>query len=326
MTELIRQDRRLAAAGLPTLPGIIGSRREKDVWRFLEFFSANVANDNTRRAYAMAVGQFFVWCESKNIHELEELRPAHVSAYIRRLSKERAAPTVKQHLAAIRMLFDWLIVGQVVELNPAAAVRGPKHVVKKGKTPILTPEETRELLDAIDTGTLSGLRDRALIGILVYSFARISAALSMNVEDCYLQGRRSWFRLQKKGGKEHHVPAHHNAEAYVHAYLEAAGIADEKRSPLFRTLERGPGRPLGLRRLSRREALAMIRRRARQAGIGTEIGCHTFRATGITAYLLNGGSLEHAQQIAAHESPRTTKLYDRTRDEVTLDEIERILI
>lgn len=326
MTQLIPRDGRLAAAGLSALPAIIGSRREKDVWRFLEFFVANIANDNTRRAYAQAVGQFFGWCESRHLDELEQLRPAHVSAYIRRLEKDRTAPTVKQHLAAIRMLFDWLIIGQVLEVNPAAAVRGPKHVVKKGKTPILTPEETRQLLDSIDTSTIAGLRDRALIAVLVYSFARISAALGMNIEDFYVQGRRSWLRLHEKGGKEHHVPAHHNADTYVHAYLEAAGIADQKKGPLFRSLMRGPGRPLGLRRLSRREALAMIRRRAARAGIYTEIGCHTFRATGITTYLLNGGTLEHAQQIAAHESPRTTKLYDRTRDEITLDEIERIQI
>jgi site-specific recombinase XerD len=326
MTLLVSKDSRLAAAGLSALPAIIGSRREKDVWRFLEFFVANIANDNTRRAYAQAIGQFFRWCESRHLDELEQLRPAHVSAYVRRLEKERAAPTVKQHLAAIRMLFDWLIIGQVLAVNPAAAVRGPKHVVKTGKTPILSPEETRQLLDAIDTSTIGGLRDRALIGVLVYSFARISAALGMNVEDFYIQQRRSWFRLHEKGGKEHQVPAHHNADAYLHEYIAAAGIADQKKGPLFRTLMRAPGRPLGLQRLSRTEAIAMIRRRARRAGIATQIGCHTFRATGITTYLLNGGSLEHAQQIAAHESPRTTKLYDRTHDEITLDEIERILI
>lgn len=324
--ELVPSDSRLVAAGLSNVPAIIGTRREKDIWRFLEFFTANISNDNTRSAYAKAIGQFFRWCDERRIADLEQLRPAHVSAYIRRLEKERSAPTVKQHLAAIRMLFDWLIIGQVLEVNPAAAVRGPKHVVKKGKTPILSPEETRQLLDAIDTSTIGGLRDRALIGVLVFSFARISAALGMNIEDVYVQQRRTWFRLHEKGGKEHHVPAHHNADEYLHAYIEAAGIAGEAKGPLFRSLERAPGRPLGLRRLLRQEAIAMVRRRALQAGIATRIGCHTFRATGITTYLLNGGTLEHAQQIAAHESPRTTKLYDRTTDEITLDEIERIMI
>ena len=139
-----------------------------------------------------------------------------------------------------------------------------------------------------------------------------------------LQGKRWWFRLHEKGGKRHEVPAHHNAEAYLDEYLAAAGIIGQKRTPLFRTLDRR--RQLTDRRLHRIEALAMIKRRARRAGLPTTITCHTFRATGITAYLQNGGSLEHAQTIAAHESPRTTKLYDRTSDEITLDEIERILI
>ena len=107
---------------------------------------------------------------------------------------------MKQHLAAIRMLFDWLVVGQVVTFNPASSVRGPKHVVKKGKTPVLSAEEVRGLLDGIDLSALAGLRDRALIGVLVFSFARITAAVSMRVADYYTQGRRSFFRLHEKGG------------------------------------------------------------------------------------------------------------------------------
>ena len=161
---------------------------------------------------------------------------------------------------------------------------------------------------------------------MVYSFARISAVLDMLVDDYFpdASGKRWWFRLHEKGGKEHAVPAHHNADSYVHDYITAAGIDHAKGRPLFRSVDRH--RKLTERRLSRREALAMIKRRARAAGISETIGNHTFRATGITAYLLNGGTLEHAQRIAAHESPRTTKLYDRTSDEITLDEIERILI
>ena len=130
----------------------------------------------------------------------------------------------------------------------------------------------------------------------------------------------------EKVGKRHEVPVHHSLEEYLDAYLVVTNIRHDEKGPLFRTLGREPGRPLSRKGLQQAEAWAMIRRRARAAGIRTKIGSHTFRATGITAYLLNGGSLEHAQQIAAHESPRTTKLYDRTRDEITLDEIERIVI
>src|SRR5262249_22543641 len=138
-------------------------------------------------------------------------------------------------------------------------------------------------------------------------------------------GKRYWFRLHEKGGKFHEVPAHHTAEAYVDAYLIAAGIGPDKKSPLFRTAAGKTGR-LTDGRMTRKDALQMIKRRARRAGLPENVCNHTFRATGITTFLLNGGTLENAQLIAAHESPRTTKLYDRTSDEITLDEVERIRI
>lgn len=291
--------------------------------RYVEFFAANIRNPNTRAAYHRAVCRFADWCEMHRV-ALEQLSPVIVAAYVEQLGTALDAPSVKQHLAAIRMLFDYLVLGQVVPANPATAVRGPKHVVKRGKTPVLSPDQARTLLDSIDVATIAGLRDRAIIGAMVFSFARVSALIGMNVEDYYPDGKRWWIRLHEKGGKFHEVPAHHNAEAYLDEYLAAAGIGDDRKTPLFRSLNRR--RELTERQLSRREALAMIKRRVRDAGLPDRVCCHTFRATGITAYLLNGGTLEHAQRIAAHESPRTTKLYDRTSDEITLDEIERILI
>ena len=246
----------------------------------------------------------------------------HVAAYIEALTKARSAPTVKQHLAAIRMCFDWLTSGGIMDFNPASSVRGPKHVVKQGKTPVLTADEARHLLDSIipekkndgtgsgdddaeageqPTPTIAQLRDRALIAVMVFSFARVSAALGMKVEDYYTEGRRAWFRLHEKGGKRHEVPAHHNAENYVDAYLDAAGIAGQKKTPLFRSLD--THRKLTDRPMDRNDALRMIKRRAKAAGLPEDICCHTFRATGITAYLEDGGTIEHAQQIANHESP-----------------------
>lgn len=305
-------------------PKIISDAGQGAIRRFAEFFTANIRNKNTREAYARAVAQFCRWCESRGF-SLELLEPVVIAAYIEELGQRLAKPTVKQHLAAIRVLFDYLVVGQIVPINPAASVRGPKHVVKRGITPVLSAEDTRKLLDSINTSALIGLRDRALIAVMVYSFARISAVVSMNVEDFYQNGKRYWFRLHEKGGKFHEVPAHHSAEAYVDAYLQAARIADEKKSPLFRTAP-GKSDQLADRRLNRKEALAMIKRRVKAAGLPANICNHTFRATGITTFLLNGGTVEKAQTIAGHESPRTTKLYDRRNDEITMDEIERILI
>jgi integrase/recombinase XerD len=287
--------------------------------RYVEFFTAEIRNPNTREAYGRAVRQFDQWCQSLEL-PLHQLSPMHVAAYVEQISQVLSKPTVKQHLAAIRMLLDYLVTGQVIPQNPAASVRGPKYVVKKGKTPILSAAETSQLLASIETDTASGLRDRAIIATMAYSFARVSAVLSMNAEDYYQQGKKCWLRLHEKGGKYHEVPVHHQLMDHLDAYLAVA--SPSAKQPLFRRLTRQ--RELSADRLDRREALAMIKRRCLAAGLGTRIGNHTFRATGITVYLENGGTIEKAQQIAAHESPRTTKLYDRTSDEITLAEIERI--
>ena len=224
-------------------------------------------------------------------------------------------------------------------VNPAHAVRGPKYVVRKGKTPVLTAAEARTLLDSIETvrrvlrqdgaaavvPSLIGLRDRALIGTMVYTFARVSAVLHMKVRDYFVQGRRGWVRRREKGGKAHDVPCHHTLERYLDEYLAAAGLAGDLNGWLFRTA-RGRTGQLTSKPLWQQDAYRMIQRRATAAGIKTRIGNHTFRATGITAYLQNQGALEIAQKIANHESPRTTKLYDRRQDKLSLDEVERIRI
>jgi integrase/recombinase XerD len=316
--ELVRAEKGII------LPAIIAGEGPRASKRFLEFFTANIRNANTRLSYMRAISPFLAWCEERGL-ELRQVEPIAVAAYIERLTKKRAPQTVKQHLAAIRMLFDWLVTGQIVPFNPAASVRGPRYSIRKGKTPVLSAQETRKLLDSIDTSHVVGLRDRALIGTMVYSFARVSAIVNMRVRDYYPQGKRYWIRLHEKGGKFHEVPAHHTAEQYLDEYIETAGIADDKSKPLFRST-RGRSRELTTRAMSRFDAYKMIQRRAEDAGISSEIACHTFRATGITEYLRNGGTIEHAQQIAAHESPRTTKLYDRTSDAISLDEIERIVI
>jgi integrase len=253
------------------------------------------------------------------------VQPLHVATWIEVQSRERAAPTAKLRLAALRHLFDWLVTGQVIPTNPAASVRGPRHSAVKGKTPVLDAAEARQLLDSIDASTPIGLRDRALIALMVYSFARVGAALAMRVEDVFTQRRRLWVRLREKGGKRHEMPCHHTLEEYLHAYIDGTGIGADPKGPLFRTIGRGTGR-LTRTPLPQANAYAMIQRRADAAGIATRIGNHTFRATGITAYLKNGGTLENAAAMANHASTRTTQLYDRRRDEISLDEVERIRV
>ncbi len=322
---VVEKPKRLTADDCATVPALIRQAGDRAAWRFLEFFTANIRNKNTREAYAHDVRCFCKFLEERGIQDLARVNPVLVAAYIEKLLEEWSKPTVKRHLSAIRGLLDYLVTGGILPFNPASSVRGPKHVVKRGKTPVLSADEARTLLDSVDTSTVVGLRDRALIALMVFSFARVSAAVSMRVEDYFAQGKRWWFRLHEKGGKRHEVPAHHNAESYMDAYLEAAGHKSERRSPLFRTTRSRTGE-LTEKPMTRNDALRMIKRRAKAAGLAPAVSCHTFRATGITAYLENGGTIENAQAIAAHESPRTTKLYDRTSDELTLDEIERIAI
>lgn len=305
------------------LPVIVASAGRKGTERFFDFFTSNIRNSNTRAAYLRAVMNFFDWLGKRKVFEFAAVRPIHVAAYIEELQKSRSKPTTKQHLAAIRMLFDWLVIGQVMETNPAHSVRAPKYSIKKGKTSVLSSDETRELLDSIDTSHVVGLRDRALIGLMVYTFARVGAVVGMRVEDHYQQGRRWWVRLHEKGGKLHSMPCHHNLEQYLAEYIASAAIGDQAKGPLFRSAV-GKTKKLTDKPVARENVFEMIRRRARDAGIGTKISCHTFRATGITVYLQNGGKLEVAQQMANHESARTTGLYDRRGDEISLDEVERI--
>ena len=309
----------------PLVPVLIADAGNAAGWRYVEFFTANIRNPSTRRAYARACGRFFAWCDDRGL-TLPAIRPHDVATYIETLQQTHAAPGVKQQLAAVRMLFDWLITGQVVPTNPASAVRGPKHVVKTGKTPVLDGQEWRRLIDTIPTDTARDLRDRALIATLTYGFARIGAALKMRVEDLQAKGSGWLIRLHEKGGKQHMMPCHHALAEALHVYIAAAGIGEDKKGFLFRTSRGHGGTVLSDQPMMQVDAWRMVRKRALAAGIMAPIGNHSFRATGITAYLANGGTLEHAQSMAAHESPRTTKLYDRTKERLTQDEIERIVM
>ena len=255
----------LAKIAAPVLPAIVAAAGEQAGIRFLEFFAANIRNANTRRAYARAVVDFLAWCEGRGVALVTDVQPLHVGTYIEALSLARSAPTAKQNLAAIRHLFNWLVMGQVVPLNPAASVRGPSHSVRRGKTPVLDPTEARQILDAIDISTAAGLRDRALIGLMVFSFARVGAALGMKVEDVYVQNRRLWVRLHEKGGKRHEMPCHHSLEIFLDAYLDGCNLRRDPKGPLFRTVERGRA-VLTATPLPQSNAYAMIGRRAVDAG------------------------------------------------------------
>lgn len=307
-----------------SVPGLFAGQTERQAIRVAEFFAAQIRNPNTRRAYLRATSDFSAFCEANSLISLDQVQPLHVAAWVETQLKAYSKPTVKQQLAAVRMLFDWLVVGQVVPSNPASSVRGPKYSTKRGKTPVLDAESTRQLLDSIERDTDIGRRDRALIGTMTYSFARIGAVVQMKADDYFYQGHRAWVRLHEKGGKEHEMPVHHALQDLLEDYLTQAGLKGTS-APLFQSVAGRSGNLTG-NAMSQSDAWNMLQRRALAAGLQTKITNHTFRATGITEYLLAGGKVEIAQRMANHESSRTTGLYDRRPDLIALDEIERIRI
>ena len=175
----------------------------------------------------------------------------------------------------------------------------------------------------MDASTVVGLRDRAIVGVMAFTFARVSAVVGLKVEDYYPQKKRWWLRLREKNGKVNEMPCHHKLEAYLDEYLRATGLKTDRKGPLFRAAIGRTGQ-LSIRPLSRTDDWYMVRRRAGDARIETAIGCHTFRATGITDYLTIGGRIEVAQRMAGHSNAKTPGLYDRRNDDISLPEIERI--
>jgi len=305
------------------LPVVIASAGAAASRRFAEFFAAEIRNANTRLAYFHAARQFLAWAEHVGL-ALPAIAPVHVATYIEQLGQVRSVPTVKQHLAALKHLFDYLVVGQVVPTNPAAAVRGPAYRVREGKTPILSAEEVRQLFAPFSPALLADVRDAAILSVMVYSFARVSAVVGLTVKDYQRQGARAWLVLDEKGGQHRKVPVHHVAADAIETYLERIG-STPRNAPLFRSLSHR-GTVLTPRPLLRANVFHMIRRRLAAAGLPEDIGigCHSFRGTGITNFLEHGGTLETAADIAGHASIKTTQLYDRRRQQVHQGEIERI--
>lgn len=308
------------------VPPIILNHGDRAAHKYIEYFIGQIRNPNTRQAYGRSVVDFFFWCENTaHVERLEQIQYFHVATYVEGLDLSPAS--VSQKLAAIRQLFAWLVKEGVLSASPAANIKGPKIRIKVGKTPILNADEMRPLLDSIDRSTIIGLRDLALISVMTFTFARISAVVAMNYQDYFTQGARRWIRLHEKGGKYLEVPLHHTADMYLYSYVEALEKQYEgnipKKSPLFRT-QTGRRKTMSDNRLHRGNAYDMVKRRARKAGLSVNVCNHTFRGTGITNYLENGGTRDIAQELAGHEDVKTTALYDRRSNKISLNEIERM--
>jgi integrase/recombinase XerD len=310
-------------------PAIVQRAGGAATFAYAEFFEAELENDNTHRSYRNAVNRFLAWCDGQAL-DLRQVSPAHVAGYVRDLATEKGTPaskpTRKLHLAAIRQFFDRLVVRHAVILNPAASVKGPKHQVAEGKTPAITPAQARRVLHTIDASNMVGLRDRAIIGVLIYTAARGGAVAKLRLRDFYSDGRQWLFRFDEKGGKVRNIPARHDLEGFVLDYIRTAGIeGDSSDTFLFRTAK-GRTKELTAGGMKGKDVLRMVKRRFKDAGLPANLTCHTFRATTITDLLNSGVNPDDVQDLAGHADPRTTRLYDRRKREVTRNIVERISI
>lgn len=287
-----------------------------------EFFAAKISNENTRNSYLRDARFFAAWCSSKGLR-LEEISPVHIASYRDQLVKDGKRPsTVKRHLSALRMLFSHMTATGAMSYNPAREVKTQPIRRTEGKTPALSPEQMRQLFESFDPAKPIDLRDRALIGVMAYTFARVSAACRITRADYIDLGRETLLRLKEKGGVEREIPCHPALARYLDAWISHAGMTGT--SPLFQAFSGPAHLDLSGRQLGRDEVLQMVKRRLSKAGLPSLFSCHSFRATGITTFLENGGSLETAQNIAGHADSRTTKGYDRRATRLELAEIVRV--
>ena len=308
----------------PLAPILIQEAGPREKERFWEAF-LNKANPHTRRAYLQACMKFLDWCHAQGVTDLKEIRPILVASYREVLIRRHATASVKLALSAIRKLFDHLVTGHVVAFNPAASVENPRESISEGKTPILPSEIVGTFLASFDTSHQVGLRDRALIGIMLFSFARVGAATSMKVKDYFNDGKNWYFRLHEKNGKQLTIPAHHQAQDYLDAYLNAAGMGADREGFLFRSSTGSRDRnQLTTKAFSPKQALKMVKRRCKDAGLPEEFCCHSFRGTACTNYLDNGGDLETARVMMGHAHSKTTRLYNRQNQDVKREEVYRI--
>lgn len=291
-----------------------------------EFFFGRIRNEHTRAAYLVAVKRFLKRAERAGL-ELNRITPRDVGQYLDGLRNENTSvATRKQHLAALRHFFDALVTRHAMILNPALSVRGERYQVVEGKAPEITVKGARQLLHSINTKSPVGLRDRAVVGVLIYTAARAGAVASLKRDSLYYSADQWMFHFDEKGGKSREIPVRHDLSQMLSEYIDAAGIRDaHKDTPLFRTAYRKSGR-LTQTQMSGVDVYRMFKRRARDAGLPAHLSPHSVRVTALTDLLEQNAPMEDVQRLAGHADPRTTGLYDRRQKRITRNIVERISI
>ena len=296
------------------------SKRAKVSETLLNILEGRVRNSNTRKAYKSAWRSFFQFCSEYKL-ELHRVKPYHFGMWLKRHTGSVA--TQRQHLAAVRLLFDHLLEKGVVDINPAARAKAPRLERESAHTPVFEENEIKTFLEAIKPDSLLDKRDKALFSTLLYSWARVSAVVGLNVEDYFERKGERWLRLHEKRGKIHEVPVHSKARQAIDQWLLASNFGSNPSAPLFPAFGKNKKIP-ELRHMDRTSVWKLVQTRARSSGLEKRVCCHSFRATGITEYMNAGGSLDIAQRMAGHSQLSTTKIYDRSRDRLTMAEVEKV--
>ena len=289
-----------------------------------EFFTARIRNPHTRKAYAVPVRRFLAWLAAQDV-ALVDATPGQAARFLDAYGG--SIPTQKLALSALRHFFDLLVTRHAVIINPFQSVRPPRSESREGKTPEITVAQTRELLASIDTSSCSGLRDRAVLGTLIYTGARAGAVASLRLQDLRDYGDHRTLRMREKRGKEREIPVRIDLDAWIAAYLAAARLEGQAQdSPLFRVLSPTSPTGFGGAGLEPWTLRAMLKRRLRAAGLPAFIKVHSFRAMVITDLLHQGVPMEDVQYLAGHSDPSTTQLYDRRSRSVSRNIVERISV
>jgi site-specific recombinase XerD len=305
------------------MPKMVAASGKAARFAWDEFFGGQVRNPNTRKAYLRAVRRFLAWCESEE-PELARITPGLLGRYFDKLPG--SIPSQKLHMAALRGFFNCLVQRHVIILNPALSVRTDRYSAIEGRTPEISVEQARQLLAAIELQRPVDYRDRAILGVLIYTAGRAGAVAKLRMRDWVNEGAQYALRFDEKGGKARSIPVRHNLQGYIQEYLSvAAAETDDKDSPLFRTVMGRTGR-MTTAPMSGIDICRMMKRRLKAAGLPTIISPHSFRSCTATDLLLQGVPLEDVQYLLGHADARTTRLYDRRQKKVTRNIVERISV
>ena len=305
------------------VPKLIANAGASGQFAWEEFIYGKIRNAHTRDAYERAIRRFMKHCNSLG-RELRNITPADVGCYLDAFDVKTA--TKKLHLSALRHFFDRLVQRHVIALNPAHSVRTERLQVTEGRTPEIASKQARELLESIDVANVIGLRDRAIIAILIYTAARVGAIAKLRFKDFCDLGDQHYLQFEEKGGKPRSIPVRHDLQTIIESYVSAAGFdSSQHASPLFRTTIRRT-KQLTTNGMTANDMNRMMKRRSKAAGLSSRFSPHSFRVATITDLLSQGVPLEDVQTLAGHADPRTTRLYDRRNKKITRNIVERISI